>query len=569
MRIRTYIAIIAAAVIFAPAMAFAQSTPIATGYSVFNNWLPIVIIASTLAVLLASVYYMLGWMLNNTRMKSNAVSELQHAGGSILLVVLLIWLFWFIGSGQGLGFSNILGAKQSQVSSMCNVYLANSPVTTFNSVYYDSNGGNLPSPTTAVCQGLINNNAGIAPVTRTIDYGLAATYVIIANMSNQSAAELNYIYNFESMIFFLRNLNPSITVSLLGSGQVTLGYKPYAGYVLHRTVMPSILVQGTISMYLFTIELVLILIVLMGWPYLLAGGIILRTIPYTRRVGGLIIAATIVAVVIFPAIFLFEYSSLSNISSSTPFIGAAQLPGVALCGFGQVPGLANAGSSPPGNVLYCYTDSTSLPANYIYKDLPEPSGINAHLANGNLAACSSSYNDLGSYGPGAEYPPGSNPLQSAPECYVKRPLNFYVYPKASDIVRMYSCYIGDSSTVFPFESIELTNQFLQIGNLPVDVLLSFFTNSVNLLGAAPSLLIPGAVAQAITGSNPLAGHCITTVGPYYITAAISGIVNMYGIISVSAFILPIINALMIISAITGISSLMGGETTIIGLSRFV
>ncbi len=537
---------IAAALVLSSA-AGAQSS-IATNYNVFNNWIPVIIIASTLAVLLASIYYMIGWLLNNNRVKASAISELQHAGASILIVVLLVWFFFLIGTSSSISFSSILGSGgTSQINNICNNILPNSQISTFNSVYQD-NAQNLPGPTTAVCKYLIDSNAGVTPVTRQIDYGLASTYVVFANMSNQSAMELNSLYNFDSLLFFLRNLRPFIVVCIPAECDLPvpdvvptlkLSYNPYGGYVLQRAIMPAITTEGTIALYMFVIQMVLILIVLMGWPYLLAGGIVLRTIPFTRRIGGLLIAATVVAVVIYPTVFLFEYSSLSNLNPNS-FIGASSIPAVSLCGFGQ---LAN---SAGNNVLYCYTSADSLKTSYILKGLTPAKGTAT-----TLNACSSVSQ--------GEQPfiSGGNPFSTAATCYVKRNINFYVYPYAGDVINLYSCNIqAGATTIWPFESEALAQTLVQEISLPVTFILSFFTG-ISPLSSPLGLL---------TANN---GACVARIGPYNIAAALSALANMYGIIAVSAFIIPIINVLMMISAMVGISSLMGGETTIIGLSRFI
>lgn len=544
---RLAIAVTIAAALLLSATAAAQQT-IVTSYGVFNNWIPVIMAAAILAVMLASVYYMIGWLLNNNRVKASAISELQHAGGSILLVVLLVWFFYLIGTSSSIGFSSILGSGgASQVSNICNKILPNSQISTFKSTYYDT-AQNLPGPTTSVCQYLINGKSGATPITKKIDYGLAATYVIFANMSNQSSMELNSLYNFDSLLFFLRNLQPFIVVCIPAECDLPvpdvvptlkLSYNPYGGYILQRAIMPAITTEGTISLYMFVIQMVLILLVLISWPYLLAGGILLRTIPFTRRIGGLLIAATIVAVVIYPTVFLFEYSSLSNLNPSS-FVGASSIPAVSLCGFGQ---LSNSGGN---NVLYCYTSADSLKTSYILKGLTPADGTPA-----TLNACASVSQ--------GEQPflAGGNPFSTAATCYVKRDLNFYVYPYAGDVINLYSCYVGaGASTIWPFEGEVLAQTLTQEIALPVTFILSFFTG-ISPLSSPLGLL---------TGNS---GACVARIGPYNIAAALSALANLYGIIAVSAFIVPIINALMMISAMVGISSLMGGETTIIGLSRFI
>ncbi len=45
--------------------------------------------------------------------------------------------------------------------------------------------------------------------------------------------------------------------------------------------------------------------------------------------------------------------------------------------------------------------------------------------------------------------------------------------------------------------------------------------------------------------------------------------NIYGITAISAFILPLLNILIVYSGMIGMSSLLGGDTDIIGLSKFL
>jgi hypothetical protein len=45
--------------------------------------------------------------------------------------------------------------------------------------------------------------------------------------------------------------------------------------------------------------------------------------------------------------------------------------------------------------------------------------------------------------------------------------------------------------------------------------------------------------------------------------------NAYGIVGVTSYFIPIINLIMTLSAIIGLSGLMGGNTSLEGLSRFV
>ncbi len=532
-----------AALSLAPAVF--SATPIVSSYSAFTNWFPIIFAASLIAFGLAGIYYMIGYLLNNNRIKSAAISEVEQAAGSIALVVIIVGVLYLFGTSASISFSGLLGSHTSDFSNICNNYLQNNQIWMLSSNKYDLG---LPEPTTAVCQNLIGANgpkSSADQITTNLDYGLAATYVVIANMTNQSIFELNALYNFDSLIFFLRNLKPFIGECFPVTcadpfsptlEEVQLVYQPYHGYVLQRTVMPSIVTQANLSTYMMVLELVIVLMLLMFWPYLLGAGIVLRTIPFTRRAGGLIIAATLVGLLILPTLFLLEYSSLNNLSSQ-PFIGASQIPGMALCGFGPISG------SNGGNVLYCYTDQTKLQTSYIYKGI-QPSGFTQ-----TMNAC------------GPMPPNEGNPFDSQPPCYVRKDLSLYSFPNAANLISFYSCYPNDpTGTILPIEAEILISTLITNAALPVTVLMSLFTNNFSI----------GSNGLVDFFFNPTGGaSCISQVAPHNMIAAFTSLVNMYGIISIAGFILPILNALVMLSALTGLSSLIGGETTIIGLSRFL
>lgn len=593
-------------------------------YSEFTNWWPVIVAAALVSCCLAGGYYMAGAVLNNARIRASALAEFEQALGSIALVAMVVFVLYMVGTSE-ISFSTLLGSKgTSDVWNICNTYLnygtnlVNSGgvpflpsslggaggygVALLDSNYYDpnSNPPGLPEPTTAVCQSIIgapvdNTNQltslSSGPITSHIDYGLAATYVIVANMTNQSIGELNAIYNLEGIIFFLRQVKPYIgfcipaeecDVAVLPDEgiEMKLSYQPYFGYILHRSVMPVVTTQATLTTYMLVMQLTVILLVLNFWPYLLAGGLILRTLPFTRRTGGLLLAGTIAFLLILPTIYLIEYSTMNNITpqsytqycSSTgqplsscnmppgtdTFVGANQIPGIALCGWGTIPG------SDGNNVLYCYTSADQLKVSYIYKGIqpssytPPPTYYNPSPSSEpfptTMSACPS--------GPAgwaeAELTSSSDPFSEPPACYVKRDLSFYSFPQASQVIGFYTCYPGGNNIIFPTETEIVASTVITGASLPITAVMSLFSTSFNILS--------NPVAELLFNSP---NGCIEKLGPHNIAAAIGGLVDIYGIMTVSAFLIPILNTLILLSAITGISSVIGGETNIVGLSRFI
>ena len=147
---------------------------------------------------------------------------------------------------------------------------------------------------------------------------------------------------------------------------------------------------------------------------------------------------------------------------------------------------------------------------------------------------------------------------------MKKDLSFYIFPSAADIINLYSCYPSGSNKypniLVPTEAEILGSTVADNFVMPFSFLVSlFFTSSANSQSSA--LLTP------FYGYG--GGSCMAKVGPRNLSAAYTALINMYGIITVSGFIVPIINLLIMISAMTGLSSMIGGETTIMGLSRFI
>jgi hypothetical protein len=582
---------------------YAQA-PLESNYSTgfVTDWLPIIAIAIMAAISLIAVYYFIGVLLNNTRIKGTAISEMQQVLGTILLVVIILGVMSLIGAGTSLSYKGGIGTGEAaQISSICNNILVNSQEGFLNSAATSANFPspypNLPQPTNAVCQ-IVNGHGSVDPVTSNIDYGLAASYVVIANLTNQSIVELNGLYNIDSLIFFLRQVityadicDPvtCIIAPLPREGETVVYYKLYSGYVFQRTILPTMDTQANLSIYLFMTQLILILTLLITWPYLLAAGIMLRVFAITRRAGGLIIAAVIVGTIIYPMLFLFQYTALQNLvppgaplaphnASALQALGATgQIPYVPLCGISMnTPTLSGYTRGYGGNPdatsfqLWCYTSAPKLKTSYIYQNT-QPSGAPA-----TLSAC-------GVRNPSFA-PPASDPQiptgVTAP-CYVQKDYNFYVFPSTSDVIRLYTCYppdygspqhIANDGTLSPYGIIDIEVRIINSLNIesPITILLTIS----NLV----SNLFPGTTSQSGLSTFTPFTHISSllvpnnlpcSIAPQNMIAALTQLINLYGMISVVGFILPVINILTLLSATFGLSSLMGGETSIIGLSRFI
>jgi hypothetical protein len=139
-------------------------------------------------------------------------------------------------------------------------------------------------------------------------------------------------------------------------------------------------------------------------------------------------------------------------------------------------------------------------------------------------------------------------LQGKPIVYNSNTINFFVFPNATNIVNYYGCYPSG-------------------GNI-----------YLSELGISAYYLIPGVglynllaygIAGAMTGSLPNIPLTVVSCQPQNALTLIFHFADLYGIIGVTGYILTIINILILISAIKGISQLMGGDTNLLGLGRLV
>ena len=487
-------------------------------YSSFTSWLPAVGVAVLLSTIVSGLYYMIGSMLNNQRAKSAGKNEFFQAIATIVFAILIIYLFSLLGTT--LQTTSII--SPTVTSSICKT-LSGSQVNLINSTYKFP--GAIPSPTNLVCSQVINSRT----FTGKLDYGLGSVYVLSANMTNQTVANLNSFYKYDTFILFLRNFHvfngfcfpetcfiPFLgAASAEGYSSITISYDYFYGYFFNRSVMPSLAIESTFIFYIFFTQMILVFILLFLWPYLLAAGMILRSNMFTRRAGGTIMAMVVVAMTIYPIIFMFEYSSLSNTASITP-IGSNTIPAMTpLCG--------KVVSGSDSGTLYCYTS-----ANKLQNGIPP-------TISGPISACAGTF------------PPSSG--SAGTTCYYKRPIDFYVFPKAKDIINLDFYYPQD---ILPSE-MEYAVYFLVPG-------FSFF-------GLLSTLFSSAFVGYSLPpNATPFQ---FKNVGPINAAYTSFGLIHLYGIEAVSGVIIPILNLILTISATMGLSYLLGGDVNIIGLSRFV
>ena len=244
------------------------TTSMISSASILNSWFPIIVLGVLAAISLSIAYYLAGAILGSNRVKAGAINEFEQAIATAAIAVLVIGLIGFFGQ-TAQSSTNVL--SPSSIQTLC-TQLQGANLNFANSL--------ADSPTKTLCNGVIDT-AGGTDITSNLDYGLAASYVIIANMTNQTVRNINALYIFDQYVSFLTSFNPFIRMCiptvdcLIGAGtpeiDVTISYIPYRGYNIFSggTLFPFA-VQTSMIFYALILQMLVIVIVLFSWPYILA-----------------------------------------------------------------------------------------------------------------------------------------------------------------------------------------------------------------------------------------------------------------------------------------------------------
>jgi hypothetical protein len=169
--------------------------------------LPLVLLALLLDAVIIVVWYYLGVMLNNSGIKGGALSEFYQLIGTAILTAMIIGVLILVSTS----FYSVMGSttlmKPATISSLCTNIESTSQLNILG-----SSGSFLSGPTNGAGTGSLTGICTIVAtqpdITSKLDYPLAATAVITANMTNQTAANLNYSYTVDAWLGFLSKLTP-------------------------------------------------------------------------------------------------------------------------------------------------------------------------------------------------------------------------------------------------------------------------------------------------------------------------------------------------------------------------
>jgi hypothetical protein len=460
-----------------------------TPYSVFQEWLPVVVAAIFVGAAIAVLYYMAGVVVNDRKVKSRATGEIVQAVGTAILTLVIISFLVFFGSFIS---SNVVTSSlANSINSICYNSLAHSQLTMLNSEPTLGAG--------SICAMISNAKNNPTDPTTNLDYGIESSYVILANLTDQTANNLNGLYMYENEIGFLSSLRSVTTICsseklwcaipiVARDVQYSLSYTPFAGYSFINQITGPLETQAVFVFYMFLLQLLIIFLLLFLWPYMLAAGIILRSLSITRGTGGLLMAIALGSIIILPLVMLIEYSALGNGTgtATTPLIGA----NVALMASTNT--LFSVNGLPLDKLLYAGNPSVLQNANVIQYNAIQP--------------------------------------------------NFFVFPNVTDIAHYHDCF--PSGGLVELEA----------------------SDSVQIM------------LEGIIGFLSYAGGFVTGSPTYFTTipcdanSAMStaiDLTNVYGLISVSAFVIPLLNLIAVITAVRNLSYLFGGETEIAGIGRFL
>jgi hypothetical protein len=496
-----------------------------------TNLMPLVVVALMLDAMIVSIWYFIGSILNNSRVKGAALGEFYQFIGTIILIGLLIGSMTIISSALYSSISTTKLMSPTAISTLCNNLMKTSQLNILGSSsnsllagVSSSSGNKFPG----FCS-LVNVNAGTS-LTDKLNYPLAAAAVVVANLTNQTAANLNYSFTMDAWLGFLSQLSPVMAVCI-GSPptalqclpnplvgpifRLELTFTPYAGYNLllsNLTTLGSLL---NLSVESFLAQMFFLAIFLYMWPWLFFGGLLLRSTIFTRRIGGLLIAIAVAGLVIYPTIFAIEYTSLGN----------------------GIPVGPNSGNPNGLNTTYGFNAITTLPAT------PATPWPKAGTISGN---------------------------------YV---INFFVEPNIKAISWSYSCWPNIFGSTIPDAANGKSIQIdaAQILGIPVPPIPPI----AGILGAETAdigqLIIPLTSAfsaikylvQFAIGSTSPSFNLISYCRPTDALKTFFAMLDAYGIIGLVSYLIPLINIIITMSSIFGISQLLGGDVSLAGIGRLV
>ncbi len=510
---------------------------------------PLVILAITIDALIVAIWYMIGALLSSQQLKAGARAEaLQVVGtaiiGGLILAFLLAFGTIYYNSVQGIpGYPTVL--QQGQIYTMsqqlgCPPTPNGLPVfgtATFDTVSSLLGGpfllptsgsapaSHAPTPCSIVAT-VTDSGANIGDDGTTLaEFPLASAMVINANVMNQLGQGLNDAFIIDAYLEYLNTFTPTIAICVGGLG--VCSSLPFVNFLppIPFAPSPNLYVQWAArplygadqfdkpiqnisgllynSLVIADMQLLFEDILLYSWPWLLFAGLALRGLFFTRKLGGILIAVALSAILIYPTVLGIEYLASNN---------PALFP-----------------SSPSTQLTFCGSNAYSYQVNYFA--LPSLAGV---------------AQDCGCY-------PGGGSLGEV------------VNNNAEDMALTTTFWWGD------------------LANNAAGLISSFASNPAGAIGGffygvSTSVDTEQSFANAAQGTVEFCNYGGYTgqTSPTTGLGIFSGgegmdfsVPQIYGVDGVAGYFLPILNILITIASMLGLSGLLGGDVQLAGLSRFV
>ncbi len=505
----------------------------ATYTSVEAELLPLVFIALLLDAAIIGAWYLFGSLLGNGRVKEGAKNEFVQLLGTAILAAIIVGFMATVGGTITGAFNSVPSLSTATVSSLCANIMGKTQLSVLGAATSSNTfsflGGAYAQPLQAgqqppaVFPGICSYVQHTDTLDQQIDYPLAATSVIIANLTNQTANNLNDAFVLNAYLNYLGALHATMALCLqaqvneFGPCIIPLqapanpaalmiegSYQPYAGMTLPADTVGTVGTLLGTALEMFLAQLSIVSMFLYLWPFLLFIGLVLRATPFTRKIGGLFISVALAVVLIYPSVFALEY--MTN-------------------------GIGNGVSNVAGS-----TNAALDQLGLTQQSIGEVYGFNGILTSNMLAI---DYSHISS----PNTPPQTKTYTA----------NFFVQPSVRLIAEDYQCWPTDpaGNTDMTLAIAADTGSLLIPYSSAVRLLLPLIQGGSSLMGSAPHLLIP---------------YSCDSQDIEYIAFTMF---NLYGLMVVTVVLLPIFNIMITLSGIIGLSGLFGGDTGLAGLSRLV
>ncbi len=273
--------------------------------------IPLAVLALLISSAIVSIWYMIGLIINDNRIKASAIGEFTQMVGTLILIAIVIYSLTVLSAALYTSLNSTKLMSQSAISTICSKLESTSQLSILG-----TGTGSLLSSTNSQYPGIcyyINSISGSGVNTR-IDYPLAAAAVVDANVTNQIATQLNNLFVVDAYVGFYSSFKDIVGIGV-GIPIVSAGVTPDLGFGMIYDSMKALGALTSLGLEANMAALIILTISLYAWPYLIFGGIVLRTTIFTRRIGGLLIAIGIGIVFIYPTVLSIEYLTLSNPSS--------------------------------------------------------------------------------------------------------------------------------------------------------------------------------------------------------------------------------------------------------------